>query len=138
MKTWQEEAQGIEPWRGAMFLDADGKSRLCTAVSPSSDYMPEARTWCEARDYPTETVAPDISDPDTRRNFDARLALRLGAPADKVNEGVNFYGLAAAWYLSAGGPHSMRRNAGGSAGLPIVSGTTDALLARALAWRSVP
>ena len=88
---WMDEAQGIEPWTGAVLLGGGRCICLRGVVAGYDDplwgHPDSARVPCRVEDAPP----PDLRDADTLAAFDRRLALRLGAPEEAVREGVLFF-----------------------------------------------
>lgn len=141
----------IPAWRGAALvggmlcvrpheLDEKGDRIYGTAVAVYSDlYYGEAR---EMQEFDVDPFVVDLSDPDTLAAFDRRLALRLGAPAEAVLDGVMvrldgdflsvFVGMTEV-DLDGGWENIPRCEVGPKACLK----TTDPILARVLAWLSV-
>lgn len=108
MRTWQAEMQGVAGWRGAKTL-----RRLHRGVV-------------------------DLSDPDTLRNFDARFALRLGAPPEAVEAGVIVKLTPSRVLVVWAGIQPARSHYEGARPAwthSIFVDTDDPLLARALAWK---
>lgn len=139
--TWQEAARGIEPWPGAKIVGGGivtkprpTKKGWAHAIFPPRDievYELDCGRW---------TV--DLADPDTRAAFDRRLALRLCPKPEWVEEKytVSFYN------------GVLTVEAGRTPDTEYIDDpyrwswfeqyaecpNDDPLLARALAWRSVP
>jgi hypothetical protein len=134
---WRELTRGIEPWDGAKLLNGlrclwyrNGADGPCGVTVRHED----GRMQCGVWPLTQGGYNPDLADPDTRAAFDRRLALRLGAPPEAVDEGVLFYRVGRQFRIAAGsadenGLHVWCHGVPGSA--------NDSLLARALAWRSV-
>ncbi len=137
MKTWQEEAKGIEPsprmklTNGATFLGFlhDGLADVVFIT----DKLGAAGARQMIR---REECVIDLANRHTRTSFEADLALRLGASEEDVNIGVLIWrGYATngsgprGWWWVAGHRDDML--------LPVPPEVEDFLLARVLAWKSV-
>lgn len=80
--TWQEAARGITPWKPARLW-----------WMGSAPLPPGVVLYYGIADLGADDLAQcvvDLADPDTRVAFNRRLALRLGAPPEVVEEGVIF------------------------------------------------
>lgn len=86
--TWQEEARGIEPWRGAVGFCVRGSERTVVWVWGDEDDRQVRYAELSGEGWPASEFTPNIENPDTCAAFDRRLALRLGAPEEVVREGV--------------------------------------------------
>jgi hypothetical protein len=83
---WKDAARGIGPWPGSHAISGghagivvDVRDGACLLATDSDrDGVPVWETGCLL----------DLEDADTRAMFDRRLALRLGAPAEAVEQGV--------------------------------------------------
>lgn len=112
---WRILLRGVvPPWRGALVLLANDAvppehwPRFTVGLEPEPGWKTVwgVRAAGGSQGLAKSVLVPDLEDDDTRRNFDARLALRLGAPAPMVKAGVTL-----AWWaerqsvvMSAGGP----------------------------------
>lgn len=135
---WLEEARGIPVWGGALLLGFPRMHRGARVLFVCDDGMGVITDITDGRSVSgrlTSDLVPDLLDPDTLAAFDRRLALRLGAPAENVAEGVLFYLNGGVWVLTAGAPdrwwwrHSNDGRFGPETDCPI--------LARVRAWRTV-
>lgn len=150
--SWQDEANALPTWVGAKMIHPDGRTGTVVAVTAWwSDVREDGRRYLMADGHGTKgeqlflmvegSVADvggfvlDLSDPDTRAAFDRRLALKLGATQEQVNEGVMFVD-DGRWFVVAGWPVRV----GASVRYPFIRALTeivdvrDPLMARALAW----
>lgn len=142
MNTWQEAARGIEPWLGSSAVYGSvigvmvvGPTGL-RVVGPGVDVA-----VIDPRATGATFPFPNLADPDTRAAFDRRLALRLGCDPEWIaDEGVLFWPDLDVhyWRIAAGHYREATHGYLWEKALPTVRTDVDPLLARALAWRSVP
>lgn len=139
----------IPAWRGASLvgkmlcvrpheLDKNGGRIYGTAVAVYADLYGQH----EVQEFDVDPFVVDLSDQDTLAAFDRRLALRLGAPAEEVRDGVMvrlddsflsvFVGMVEA-NIDGCWENIPQRDVGPNFDLK----TTDPTLARVLAWLSV-
>jgi hypothetical protein len=139
VKTWQEAARGIEPWAGAHVIeDATGNPLVLTMLLLDTRRCVAALSGEYIGVLSLDHVTPDLADPDTRAAFDRRLALRLGAPD---REGNSVYVVGSTLRVMCSEHVTMCDNSIQMRGYEckrVRVDTDDPLLARALAWRSVP
>lgn len=84
--TWQDEARGIEPWVGARVSWGRYNHGVVVEVSARAT----VRSWAgpTESDISIDDLLLFLDESDTRSAFDRRLASRLGAPPEAVEEGV--------------------------------------------------
>lgn len=126
MTTWQQEAVGIEPWPYCR-LAWIGPGRVPTGVT---------LVWGVAYFHPDDmkNIVVDLSDLDTLAAFDRRLALRLGAPEEAVREGV-IASVVDGHVVAVAGFRPDCRQPAWERGVEVR--TSDGLLARVRAWKSI-
>ena len=132
----------IPPWPGARVVLPDGTVATCVSkVDVNGGFYacfncdtddPTDPSWIR----PSDGAHLDLTDLDTLAAFDRRLALRLGAPAEKVKGGVVFAQSslpAGQWEMWAGGPVVWDR----WVRVLEVGDLTDPIEIRLRAWASV-
>lgn len=128
---WREAIRGVPLWTGAAVNDTRGPGYgggIVTGID--GDQVEVNDAWC-----PVGQFALDLEHAPTRRNFDAELALALGAPPEAVDEGVVFFSEGESWGWSIGAGADPEGDFRWTESfMPATKGATDPLLARALAW----
>ena len=137
-ESWQDEARGIPVWAGAKAVHTgiNGWPQVVVLDPALGTFAREPFEWTHAVNFASEgELFPDLTDPDTRAAFVRRLALRLGAAEEQVDECVGFR------VHTDGGWSAVAGIADEDGVYPWMhSGwaqTADRLLALVRAWRSV-
>lgn len=119
-------AMGIPVWPGCTDIDGDHVA----SVHGDRVYL-----WTDenepASSVPARMCAPDLADPDTRAAYDRRLAIVLGCPDDGRLDRMFRIEVGSALGSAPIG-HLLLTSDGWRVTVPV--GTTDPILARALAW----